>query len=108
MSWGIIRPPQDIIVHEADENPKTMSCLVVEECVASPNPWFYQNGTQVANNSGITVNRKLVDGTSTVIEWELKFADLKQEDSYTCRASPPTTDTAPSFSATATLKAAGE
>ena len=108
MSWGIIRPPQDIIVHEADENPKTMSCLVVEKCVASPNPWFYQNGTQVANNSGITVNRKLVDGTSTVIEWELQFADLKQEDSYTCRASLSTTDTAPSFSATATLKAAGE
>lgn len=111
VTWGIIRPPQDIIVHKADEKPKTMSCLVIEECIAFSNPWFYQNGKQVENNSGITVTHKLVGGTNTVIEWELQFADLKQEDifsSYTCRASPSTADTAPPFSANATLKRAGE
>ena len=104
MSWGVIRPPDDITVHKADEGTKTMSCLVVEECTDSPNPWFYQNETQVANDTnGITVTSKPVDGTSTVVEWELHFTNLKQKEifnNYTCKAPPST--------ATATLKEAGE
>ena len=104
VSWGVIRPPDDITVHEADEGPKTMSCLVVEECTDSPNPWFYQNGKQVTNDTTkrITVAHRPVAGTSTVVEWELQFAELKKEifNSYTCRATPS--------EYTATLKKAGE
>ena len=104
VSWGIIHPPQDIIVHEEDEGPKTMTCLVVEDCVDSLSPWYYQDGTQVVNDTTneITVTRKSVDGTSTVVEWELQFANLTKNvfSDYTCRT--------PSLDATATLKKAGK
>ena len=109
VSWGVVHPPQNITVHEADEEgPKTMTCLVVEDCMDSPNPWFYQNGTQVVDDTenGITVTHKSVDGTSRVVEWKLQFANPQKQDKifgdYTCRVSPS------AVSYTATLKKAGE
>ena len=107
VSWGVVHPPQNITVNEADEGP-TMTCLVVEDCMDSPNPWFYQNGTQVVDDTenGITVTHKSVDGTSRVVEWMLQFANPQTQDKifgdYTCRVSPS------AVSYNATLKKAGE
>ena len=104
VSWGVVHPPQNITVHGTDTSPKTMSCLVVEDCMDSPNPWFYQNGTQVVNDTAneITVTHESVYDTSRVVEWKLQFADLTKNvfRDYTCRT--------PSRNATATLKKAGK
>ena len=107
MSWSIIHPPRNVIVHGADDSIVKITCAIVQDCTSSPNPWFYHNGVQVesSDDKGITVSHKSVDGTkATVVEWELAFTNLTQKEifsNYTCRASP-------SIAATAKLEKAGE
>ena len=79
------------MVNKGDKGPWTMNCLIVEDCIESPNPWFDQEENQVENATGITVTPKPVAGASTVVDWKLTFTDLPLNDiagDYTCRASP--------------------
>lgn len=106
MSWGIVHNPEDIIVHEGDGGPWTMSCPVVEDCTEPLNPWFDQADKQVNNDTkkGIKVTHKLVPGTNTVVEWNITFTKLPHTEipvgTYTCKV--------PDATASATLKRAGE
>ena len=102
-SW-IVRPPPSVTTVSKVDSDKTVSCLVAEDGMEPPNPWYDQDGGPVKNVNGIAVTPSSLPGIGTVhiVEWKLTFTNPLEHVipntgvNYTCKGSHS--------NATATLK----